>query len=133
MPEIAAQKKAMYAWLDAGRTIDFFLSLHNTESSEYLEGPPLPLGERLFRILKEETVFNPSRPYSVMAGSTTPGKPGRMSVAQALWQERKIPAFLMENRVERNDRVNRPPVIADRILFGQQLADAIARALLAPE
>lgn len=133
MPEIASQKKAMYAWLDSGRTIDFFLSLHNTESSEYLDGPPLPLGERLFKILKEETVFNPSRPYSVMAGSATPGKPGRMSVAQALWQERKIPAFLMENRVERNDRVNRPPVIADRILFGQQLADAIARALLAAE
>ena len=133
MPEIAAQKKALYAWIDAGRTADLFLTLHNTESSEYLDGPPLPLGERLFNILKQETIFHPSRPYGVMNQSTTPGKPGRMNVAQALWHERKIPAFVMENRVEHNARLGRLPTIDDRQLFGKQLAEAIAKALAMPE
>lgn len=129
MPEIAAQKRAIYSWLAGGRTADLFLTLHNTESSEYLDGPALPLGERLFSILKQETIFHPSRPYGVMNQSTTLGKPGRMNVAQALWQDRKIPAFVMENRVEHNARLGRQPTIHDRAQFGRQLAEAIARAL----
>ncbi len=40
MPEIAAQRKAILDWVDAGRRVDLFLTLHNTETSEYLEGPP---------------------------------------------------------------------------------------------
>ena len=33
MPEIAAQRKAIADWLEAGRTVDLFLTLHNTETS----------------------------------------------------------------------------------------------------
>jgi hypothetical protein len=39
MPEIAAQRKAILDWVDSGRRIDFFLTLHNTESEDYIAGP----------------------------------------------------------------------------------------------
>ena len=56
MPEIAAQRNAVNAWIRGGHTIDLFFSLHNTETGEYLEGPPdggrqiQPLAERFFQI-----------------------------------------------------------------------------------
>ena len=57
MPEIAAQKKAIFDWLDAGNRIDFFLSIHNTESSEYLAGPPAGagIGKAVFDALVRDT------------------------------------------------------------------------------
>ncbi|MBK5290614.1 MAG: hypothetical protein JJE04_02835 [Acidobacteriia bacterium] len=129
MPEIAAQKKAILAWLDAGHRIDFFLTLHNTESGEYLEGSHAPLGERLEKLLLETTSFHPSRPFRRAEASTTPGKPGRMNVAQGLHAERDIPAFGMEQRVEFNTKLGRLPTVADREEFGRQLVQAIAAAL----
>lgn len=127
MPEIAAQQRAVYSWIDAGNKVDLFLSVHNTETSEYLDGPPLPLGERWFDLLKGGTSFHPSRPYTVMAGSTTAGKPGRMNVSQGLWHERKIPAFLMEQRVQFNEKLGRYPEIEDRFRFGAELAQSIVK------
>ncbi len=133
MPEIAAQQRALYSWLDSGNTVDLFLSLHNTESGEYLEGPAIPLGERWFELLKNGTTFHPSRPnYTVMPSTTTEGKPGRMTVAQGLWHERKIPAFLMEQRVEFNAKLGRYPVTEDRIRFGAGLAQSIVKLLTEP-
>lgn len=128
MPEIAAQKQAIFQWLDAGRKIALFLSIHNTETSEYLEGPPADFGQRWFALLREGTTFHPSRPdYTVMTATTTEGKPGRMNVAQALWRERKIPAFLMEQRVEFNEKLGRYPVAEDRLRFGAGLAQSIVK------
>ena len=131
MPEIAAQKKAIFDWLDAGNRIDFFLSLHNTESSEYLAGPPAGagIGQAVFEALVRVTTFHPSSPLRGEAASTTPGRPGRMSVNQGLWAERKIPAFLMEQRVEFNEKLGRYPTIEDRLAFGAGLVTAIATAL----
>ncbi|HYO81796.1 MAG TPA: M14-type cytosolic carboxypeptidase, partial [Bryobacteraceae bacterium] len=40
MPEIAAQHAAVAKWIKSGHGIDLFLTLHNTETSEYLQGPP---------------------------------------------------------------------------------------------
>ena len=127
MPEIAAQQRAIYSWLDAGNKVDLFLTVHNTETSEYLDGPPLPLGERWFSLLKNGTTFHPSRPYSVMAGSTTEGKPGRMNVSQGLWHERKLPAFGMEQRVQFNEKLGRYPTVDDRLRFGAELAQSIVK------
>ena len=126
-PEIAAQQRAIYSWLDAGHKVDLFLTVHNTETSEYLDGPPLPLGERWFALLKNGTSFHPSRPYSVMSGSTTVGKPGRMNVSQGLWHERKIPAFGMEQRVQFNEKLGRYPSVEDRLRFGAELAQSIVK------
>ncbi|MEP7364833.1 MAG: M14 family zinc carboxypeptidase, partial [Acidobacteriota bacterium] len=127
MPEIAAQQRAIYSWIDAGNKVDLFLTVHNTETSEYLDGPPLPLGERWFGLLKGGTTFHPSRPYSVMAGSTTEGKPGRMNVSQGLWHERKIPAFGMEQRVQFNEKLGHYPSVEDRLRFGAELAQSIVK------
>jgi len=127
MPEIAAQQRAIYSWLDAGHKVDLFLTVHNTETAEYLDGPPLPMGERWFALLKGGTSFHPSRPYSVMAASTTEGKPGRMNVSQGLWYERKVPAFGMEQRVQFNEKLGRYPAIEDRLRFGAELAQSIVK------
>ena len=39
-PEIAAQRNAIKEWVRGGHSLDLFFSLHNTETGEYLEGPP---------------------------------------------------------------------------------------------
>lgn len=131
MPEIAAQHKAILEWVDAGHRLDLFLSLHNTESSEYLEAPVpfLALGERIFTTLKNSTTFNPTAPLREQGETTTPGKPGRMTVAQGLFQSRKLPAMLMEQMVEYNSKLGRCPTVKDRMKFGAGLVRALAAAL----
>ena len=131
MPEIAAQRPAILAWVDGGHRLDLFLSLHNTESSEYLESPvPFrPLGERLFQILKETTTFNPTSALREQAETTTPGKSGRMTVAQGLFHDRKLPAMLMEQIIEYNSKLGRCPTAKDRTEFGAGLVRALAAAV----
>ncbi len=135
MPEIWAQRKAILDWVDSGRRVDLFLSLHNTETSEYLEGPPEPtepiqgLGERFFAALQKHTTFAPTRPLSAAAETTTEGKPGRMTVNQGLYRDRKLPAFLMELRISQQPRLDRPPTAEDRMDFGRGLVRAAAEAV----
>ena len=134
MPEIAAQHKAILDWLDAGHHIDLFLSLHNTETGEYLEAPAeyQALGGRVFQLLKESTSCNPTAPLRQAAETTTPGKPGRMQVSQGLFHDRKLPAMVMEQMVDFNSRLGHYPQIADRQRFGEGLVQALAAALLEP-
>jgi hypothetical protein len=135
MPEIAAQHKAIFDWMDSGRRIDFFLTLHNTESGEFIEGPLRANPEmgarmgRLFKILSETTTFAPTAQPRDAAPSTTPGKPGRMSVNQALFHDRGIAAMLMEQMVEYNRKLGRLPAVADRLEFGAGLARALWQAV----
>ncbi len=135
MPEITAQRNAVKQWLDAGHSVDLFLSLHNTETAEYLEGPPEETGrfhalaERLFHSLTTDTTFAPSRPLFYADVTTTPGMTGRMVVIQGLYRDAKIPAFLMEQRVSYNEKLGHLPEIPDRLRFGPELVEAIAQAL----
>jgi hypothetical protein len=131
MPEIAAQHKAILDWVDSGHRLDLFLSLHNTETGEYLEAPAAyqELGGRVFRLLKESTSFNPTVPLRQAAETTTAGKPGRMEVAQGLFHDRKLPAMIMEQMVDFNSRLGHYPRIADRQQFGEGLVQALAAAL----
>ena len=140
MPEIAAQRKAVLDWVDAGRRVDLFLALHNTENVDYLEGPLSGvdsefrrLAERFFRLLVETTTFNPQGPLRASGPTTTAGKPGRMTVNQGLYHERKIPALLMEQMVEYNSRLKRVPTIEDRTEFGAGLVRAMWEAVATPE
>jgi hypothetical protein len=127
MPEIAAQRRAVLKWADAGGRVDLFLTLHNTETSEYLDGPPdaegkhRELTERFFKLLVERTAFAPSRPPQPSAVTTTEGRPGRMTVVQGLWRDRRIPAFLMEQRIARSPKLGRVATIEDRMKFGADL------------
>jgi hypothetical protein len=137
MPEITAQHKAIGQWLKAGNHIDLLLSLHNTETAEYLEGPPdnggkgqfKPLAGRVFKILSSETTFAPTRPLSFADETTTPGKSGRMNVSQGLYRDFGIAAFIMEQRISVNQKLGRFPEIPDRLKFGAELVKALATAL----
>jgi hypothetical protein len=131
MPEIAAQHKGVSEWLKSGKSIDFFLTLHNTETAEYLEGPPTPgpLGDRLFAALQQHTSFSPSRPLSGSGLTTTPGMKGRMNVIQGLHHDFHIPAYLMEQRIARHPKLGRQPTVQDRLEFGQQLPKVISLVL----
>jgi hypothetical protein len=136
MPEIAAQRNAVRAWIRSGHSVDLFFSLHNTETSEYLDGPPAgsrPLADRFFRTLSEETNFAPTRPLQYSDITTTPGMTGRMTVVQGLSRDFQIPAFLMEQRVSYNEKLGHLPEIPDRIAFGGQLVRAVAKTILTPD
>lgn len=136
MPEIAAQHAAIAKWLKQGNPIHLFLTLHNTETAEYLDGPPAPasspiraLGDKLFRLLEQQHGFAPSRPLAWAEPTTTAGKPGRMTVVQGLYRDFTLPAFLMELRVSRHPELNRQPNIDDRLAFGRRLAESLWLAL----
>ena len=133
MPEIFSQHKAILAWLDAGHRIDLFFAQHNTEKSEYLEataGAADPLAQRVFRLLKETTTFNPTSDLRSAAATTTPDKPGRMNVVQGLHHERRIPSLLMEQMIEYNAKLGRCPTVMDRREFGAGLVRALVEALI---
>ncbi len=137
MPEIAAQRNAVKQWIESGHAVDLYFSLHNTETSEYLEGPPddgghgkfRPVAERLYTALTDHTSFAPTRPLSFAETTTTPGMQGRMVVIQGLYRDFQIPGFLMEQRVSYNDKLGHLPEIPDRLNFGGELVRAIAEAL----
>jgi len=137
MPEITAQRNAVARWLKAGNQIDLLLSLHNTETGEYLEGPPdnggngkfKPLAERVSQTLVSQTTFAPARPLSFAEQTTTPGKPGRMTVIQGLYKEFGIPGFLMEQRISDNKKLGHLPEVPDRLKFGEELVKALAKAV----
>lgn len=137
MPEITAQRAAIRSWLQSGHTIDLLFSLHNTETSEYLEGPPedggagkyKPLAEKFFHALETNTTFAPTRPLFYSDTTTTAGLPGRMTVIQGLYRDFKLPGFLMEQRVSVQPKYGRKPLIADRLRFGRELAVTIAQTV----
>jgi hypothetical protein len=52
-----------------------------------------------------------------------------MMVNQALFNERQIPAFLMELMVERSPKLRRPPTLEDRLEFGATLVKILSIAL----
>lgn len=118
-PEITYQRAAIAKWLRSGRKIDLFLTLHNTETSEYLEGPPDGIGPKLFAALKSNSRFAPTRDY--FTRMEWQGK-GRANVIQYLWTKHKIAACLMELRVAGVDHKN-------WIGFGPELAKSIAQSL----
>jgi hypothetical protein len=130
MPEIAAQRKAILAWVDSGQRLDLFLSLHNTETSEYLDGPPDDgryrlLTERFFKLLFASKTFAPTRPPQSVEASTTPGKPGRMNVVQGLYNDRQLPAFLVEQRIAKHPKLGHQPTPEERQQFGVELVQAM--------
>ena len=136
MPEIWSQHKAIVDWLDTGHRLDLFLSQHNTETNEYLEcaaGVDDPLARRVFRLLKESTSFNPTSELMASGETTTPGRPGRMTVDQGLYHDRRVRAFLMEQMVQYNSRLGRCPTAEDRREFGAALVRALAAAVSSAE
>jgi hypothetical protein len=129
MPEIAAAKAVLLGWLDGGRPIHVFLALHNTESTDYVEGPVAAYGtvarDLVDRLRRTTTFYDPASPRDSMRGVIDKG---RATVNQDLFLERKVPAFLMELMVERHPGLGRLRTARDFSEFGAGLARALAAA-----
>jgi hypothetical protein len=121
MPEIAACRTRLL-----NDRIDVFLALHNTESADYVEGPPaMAPAADLVRLLREKTNFyDPASPRNSMGRG--PIDKGRMTVNQYLFAERKMAAFLMELMVESHPRLGRPRTARDFSEFGAGLAQCLS-------
>lgn len=133
MPEITAERKAIFDWLDAGHPVDFFLTLHNDEDNEHLVGPPdrrwLPLLHRVWDAWAAGTTAAPTEDAHLMEATTTAGKPGRMNVVQGLSHDRGLPAFEIEMRITKHPKLGHRPNIEDRLLAGKELLLAIWKGL----
>jgi hypothetical protein len=131
MPEISSVRKTMLDWLDAGRPIHIFLAMHNTESTDYVDGPAVdprikPIAGDLVSRLRESTSFyDPRSPRDSMSA---PIDKGRYTVNQYLYKERKLPAFLMEMMVDRHPHLGRPRTAQDFVDFGTGLVKSLAGA-----
>lgn len=133
MPEITAERKAISDWVKAGKPVDFFLTLHNDEYNEYLNGPP---NDQWSALLKKACdnwssgkTFAPTQQPMLDAITTTEGKPGRMNVVQGLSHDLNLPAFEVEMRITRHPKLGRRPNIPDRLLAGRELLRAIRKSL----
>lgn len=133
MPEITAERKAISDWVKSDRHIDFFLTLHNDEYNEYLDGPP---DQRWSAVLQKVgnnwssgKTFAPTEKSSLIAVTTTEGKPGRMNVVQGLSHDFGLPAFEVEMRITKHPKLGRRPNVQDRILAGCELIQAIWKGL----
>lgn len=132
MPEIAALRKAVLAWADAGHPIHLFLSLHNC-NNDYLQGPLTAAGpgyrgmiERFAALLSKATFYDGKAPRDWPAGEVARG---RMDACQGLFHDRKIPTLLMEQNVQTNRRLGHPFGVEDYRRLGAQVVAAAASAV----
>ena len=128
MPEIQAQKTAIEEWLAQGDSIDLFVTLHNTKD-DYVQGPDVPVGHQLWKEMVQHSSFEADEGLRLMEASTTPGKPGRMTVYQALWAEQQVPAYVMELNVGKVEKLNGRRTADDWLALGPKLAEALAAAV----
>lgn len=127
MPEIQAHKAAVTQ--QAGQ-IDLFVTLHNTELADYLQGPDLPVGQKLWQAMVDNTSFESNEGIRPMPHTTTAGKKGRMTVNQALWAEYQIPAYLMELKIQHVKKLPGRRLPPDWRELGRGLVKSIAEVLL---
>ncbi len=128
MPEIWYVKKAVFGYLDSGHKIDLMLNMHNDESPEHLdtqvdEPAVFKTLQRFFDLLVEKTTFDPSQKLRV---NNNPG-----NTTNFLWNERKIPVLLMEQRISNSVKLGHRPTVEDRLDFGRQLIVSMAETVLA--
>ena len=128
MPEIQAQKTAIKDWLARGRPIDLFVTLHNTKD-DYVQGPDRPVGHQLWEEMVQHSSLEADEGLRIMETSTTPGKPGRMTVSQGLWAELQIPAYLIELNVGEVKKLDRRRTVDDWLALGPKLAEALVAAV----
>jgi hypothetical protein len=127
MPEIWYVKKAILASLDAGRPIDLMLNLHNTETTEYIEtcaadGTCQELMKRFFDALVAGTTFDPAGPLRFV---TRPDH-----TTNSLYNERKLPVMLMEQRISTSPKLGRRLTVADRLDFGRKLIAVMGKVVI---
>lgn len=135
IPEITLQRSAILGWLDQGHRIDAFVTLHNTETNEYVAGAPDPTGklltltERFNRFWEEGKTFSAVTRPRLLPVSTEAGRPGRMNVVQGLYHARRIPAMEIEMRIATHPKLGHQPNVPDRLLSGAEMLGALWRAI----
>lgn len=133
MPEIAAERRSILNWVDAGNRIDLFVTLHNDEENEHLVGPPdarwISLEKRAWNNWSACSTVAATTGAQLMAATTTEGKPGRMNVVQGLSHDRGIPAFEIEMMIAKNPKLGRRPNVQDRLLAGEELVRALWKSI----
>ena len=82
----------------------------------------LKMMRRLFDTLAAKTSFDPSQKLNLK------DKPG--DTTNWLWNERKVPVLLMEQRISTSKKLGRHPTVEDRIAFGKQLITVMAETVL---
>jgi hypothetical protein len=127
MPEIWYVKKAVLGCIEAGRRIDLMLNMHNEESGEHLDTQvddvaTQKLMQRFYDALAARTTFDPSQQLRIN------DKPG--NTTNALWNERKVPVLLLEQRISTSRKLGRRPTVEDRLAFGKQLITVMAETVL---
>jgi hypothetical protein len=127
MPEIWYVKHAVYAQMDSAHPIDLLVNMHNEEEGEYLatmadDEAVLTTMKRFFENLLAKSTFDPSRRYVVVA---TGG-----NSMNCLWNEKRVPVMLMEQRISAGKRVGRALNVEDRLSFGRDLIRVMAETVL---
>jgi len=133
MPEIYSQHAAISKWIEAGNRIDFFLTVHNTETNEYIEGPAeyRTTIARFREAMTRESNFQETRPAPLdMKQSTTQGLAGRKAVNQGLYSDFGIMSMLMETRIGHHPELNRWRTVSDWQALGEGLIRAAAETVL---
>ena len=132
MPEIAALRKTVLDWVDGGRPVDLFLSLHNT-NSDYLSGPVSAGGpvyrdmvKRLAAMLNAHTIYSPGAPRDWVPGDP---QPGRADACEGLFRDRGISTLLLEQNVQTLAKLGHPASVEDYRKFGSQLLPSLASAV----
>jgi hypothetical protein len=127
MPEIWYVKKAVFSYLDSGRGMDLMVNMHNEESGEHLDTQvddeaTLKMMQRFYDSLASKTSFDPSQKLNIRKGPGT--------TTNVLWNERKVPVLLMEQRVGTSKKLGHRPTVEDRIAFGRQLIAVMAETVM---
>ena len=127
MPEIWYVKKAIFGYLDSGRKIDLMLNMHNEESGEHLDtqvddADMLKMMQRFYDSLAAKTTFDPSQKLNIRK------EPG--NTTNVLWNERKVPVLLLEQRISTSKKLDHHPTVDDRLAFGRQLIAVMAETAL---
>lgn len=134
MPEIAAVKRAMAAWTGQGGGVDFFVTLHNTESTDYVSGPLSAGGARIREVAQRlnarlESATHFHSPGGLRDQTKENPDTGRMTVDRWVFTRYGAPAFLIELMVDPNPKLGRAPETSDRLRFGAELVKAVAEAI----
>jgi len=127
LPEIWCTKKAILNAMEKGRGINLMVNMHNTETGEFLDtevtdAATLDLFRRFEARLVENTSFDPSRKLTV--GKLAPDD------TNSLYEQKRIPVMLMEQRIGPSKKLGRQPTIEDRLAFGRQLITEMAKTVL---
>jgi hypothetical protein len=130
MPEVWYTKKAIVAAHVLGPPIDLLVNMHNTETGEYLaaqvdDDDAFARLSKLEALLIERTRFDPSKRLARWRPSGPADRRPR-DTTNSLWDERRIPAALIELRISAGKKLGRHPTTADRLAFGRELIEAMA-------